>query len=288
MPSPHTIRQGLDIAGIRFEIECDEYLLHHLEPKLNGFYSDAPAPYKLVIKQSGPENAGLIHDEIPSIICASDKIIIEHPGIFRTEFCQNSGMGQILFRHRPGDLDGTWPPRGPWMGLKSLYATLLLKQKSGVMVHAGGVFKKKRAVVFLGHSGAGKSTITALLESAWGEASVLNDESIALTLDQNSIIAHSTPFSGLLDRKRFRNCAPTHQLINLIQAPSTELKSFPLADRLRLIMECTVLPPGDSRLEQRAFEMAVQLAKIGNWNSVHFRKSADEISQLFEKELERG
>ncbi len=279
-----SVKQGIKIADIHCEIECDSTLLSHLEPKLGGFFKNGVAPYKLVMRQNGPENSKWLNNAIPHMVPHPNKIIVRQDGIFELEMDLNTRCAELSYRLRPGDLTHRWPPRGPWMGLKCLYASLLLRKEQGAMVHAGGVYKNNKAFVFLGHSGAGKSTLTELLENRWGHQAVLNDESIALVFSKGCVVAHSTPFSGLLDRKRFRNQANAHMLLNLVQDTKTEFHPFAIADRLRLAMECTVLPPGDEGLEKRALNVGAKLAKACTWRAIHFTKNESTLDELFQKE----
>ena len=111
-----SVKQGIKIADIHCEIECDSTLLSHLEPKLGGFFKNGVAPYKLVMRQNGPENSKWLNNAIPHMVPHPNKIIIRQDGIFELEMDLNTRCAELSYRLRPGDLTHRWPPRGPWMG----------------------------------------------------------------------------------------------------------------------------------------------------------------------------
>ena len=61
---------------------------------------------------------------------------------------------------------------------------------SAVLIHAGGVIRRNRALVFLASDGGGKSTVVRQLVSGF----VLNDDQLIFRRDGERIMAHSTPF----------------------------------------------------------------------------------------------
>ena len=62
-------------------------------------------------------------------------------------------------------------------------------------IHASGVVKQGRACLFAGHSGAGKSTIAAMLARLEG-GEILHDDTVFLTEDQGVVMAEASPYLG--------------------------------------------------------------------------------------------
>ena len=80
--------------------------------------------------------------------------------------------------------------------LDELLVTNRLAAVEGVEVHACGVVDaSRRAQLFLGHSGAGKST-TARLWRQLRNARILSDDRIILRLSQDQLWMHGTPWHG--------------------------------------------------------------------------------------------
>jgi hypothetical protein len=78
--------------------------------------------------------------------------------------------------------------------LEDLLFRHLLADRRAVLVHACGVAWEGRGFLFVGASGAGKST-TARLWSAAG-ATILNDDRIVLEAAGDRVLIHPTPWSG--------------------------------------------------------------------------------------------
>jgi hypothetical protein len=74
-------------------------------------------------------------------------------------------------------------------GFRNL-TSYLLPNFSAVLIHAGGVVRHNRALIFLASDGGGKSTVIGTLTSG----SVLNDDQLILRRHGDQISAHSTPF----------------------------------------------------------------------------------------------
>ncbi len=67
----------------------------------------------------------------------------------------------------------------------------LLKKQGGIMLHASGIKTKKGIYLFLGNSGAGKSTIVQLIKDVFIPFS---DDNCIIKLVKNQYLAYQTPF----------------------------------------------------------------------------------------------
>jgi hypothetical protein len=96
----------------------------------------------------------------------------------------------------------------------------------GVEVHAVGIVDEiGRGHLFLGHSGAGKST-TARLWDAQPGARILSDDRIILRLREGTIWMYGTPWHGDAG-VALPECAPLSRMYLLEHAASNELISMP-------------------------------------------------------------
>jgi hypothetical protein len=76
--------------------------------------------------------------------------------------------------------------------LRVVYSSLAV-ERGGVLLHAAGVRRRGRGIIFPGRSGTGKSTIVGL---ASGEEEVLSDEILLVVKEGRSYRVWGTPFYG--------------------------------------------------------------------------------------------
>ena len=74
------------------------------------------------------------------------------------------------------------------------YLSFLIIENGGVPFHSSSVFRNGASLLFMGKSGAGKSTICQLLSEKWNKG---NDEYNAVLFDGNVLKSCSTPFVPL-------------------------------------------------------------------------------------------
>jgi hypothetical protein len=80
--------------------------------------------------------------------------------------------------------------------LDELLLVHYLSQRSGVIVHGCGIVEETGAgYLFVGHSGAGKTT-TALLWNGLPGVTILSDDRIVLRRNEGRVLMHVTPWHG--------------------------------------------------------------------------------------------
>lgn len=121
-----------------------------------------------------------------------------------------------------------------------LVYALFSMDSSIVPIHSSAVIHNGRAVLFLGESGAGKSTQTTLWTRHIEGSTMLNDDSPIVTIDRDgSVWAHGSPWSGKgmvfksesypvaafvrVEQSRFNRV----QRVNVAEALAALLPSFP-------------------------------------------------------------
>lgn len=150
--------------------------------------------------------------------------------------------------------------------LKALCAVLFV-ERGGFLLHASAVEQDDRAWVFVGQSGAGKSTVAAMFEPN----AVLNDELVGFTVGESTNV-WATPFSGTLNAPRRHRKVHFGGGFALTQTPKTFCEPLGVAQALRLLLSCVALPEGDSTLESLAFSHASLCAAQGGWSRLNFAK----------------
>ena len=103
----------------------------------------------------------------------------------------------------------------------------LLNRDGGLYVHAASVVRDGGALLFLGKSGAGKTTLSGLARSQGAE--VLSDDRTALRFVRGRLTAFGTPFHGT-GRHWAARRAPVHGVFFLEHAPETRARRLPLGE----------------------------------------------------------
>ncbi len=103
------------------------------------------------------------------------------------EFDKDFRNGTVYF-HKSGENDFLYP-------FLELLTINLLAESNGVLLHASCIDDNGSGYLFLGHSGAGKSTIANI----WNEEKgirILSDDRVIVSLSEEGLIAHGTPWHG--------------------------------------------------------------------------------------------
>lgn len=79
--------------------------------------------------------------------------------------------------------------------LDQILAITILHQKYGILIHSCGFVYKKKGYIFIGSSGAGKSTMAKILDKNKG-VHILNDDRIIVRKRHGRFYAYGTPWHG--------------------------------------------------------------------------------------------
>ncbi len=176
-----------------------------------------------------------------------------------------------LWHFRRGDFDATWDPRAghgritqcpnPYSIDTVLRIThsLVLADDGGFLLHAASAIRNKRAFLFAGVSGAGKTTMSRL---APGDATVLTDEISYVRCDPNKMndkrnknyIAFGTPFAGELARVGANTSAPLEALYLLVQGSENRIAPIAKIDAARAIMRHVLFFAEEKDLVAKVFD----------------------------------
>lgn len=92
-----------------------------------------------------------------------------------------------------------------------------------VAIHASTILYKEKAILVLGESGTGKSTHTRLWRENILGASLLNDDSPILRIEDDKVMAYGSPWSGKMNCY-VREGYPLAACIRLSQAPHNKIR----------------------------------------------------------------
>lgn len=144
-----------------------------------------------------------------------------------------------------------------WNSLFNLGASELLFRTGilftdGVVFHASGLDDNGRGIVFIGHSGAGKSTQLDLWRAAPGVV-LMNDDRVAVRTYADGAQCYGTPWGGTSDIA-CNHAAPLSALVLLEQAPQNDIRLISSAEAAPRLVPRMFLPYWDPALIRRALD----------------------------------
>jgi hypothetical protein len=158
-------------------------------------------------------------------------------------------------------------------GLDSLLRVLLsvvLLPRQGFLLHAATVVRNGRAYVFVGRSGAGKSTVASLSP----RGSVLTDEISLLRCYQGQWWAHGTPFWGEFRAAGRNERYPLAGIYALHQAAEDRVEPLAIKQALRALLPCVLFFNAEPRANQDLLTMLAGFAHDIPCNRLSFRRRA--------------
>ncbi|WPD24688.1 MAG: hypothetical protein SD837_09015 [Candidatus Electrothrix scaldis] len=163
------------------------------------------------------------------------------------------------------DLTLTEHRRSPlWQSLLNIGAGELILRTAilctgGLVFHASGLDDNGKGIVFVGHSGAGKSTQLELWNQELGVIS-MNDDRIAVRANKTGAMCYGTPWGGTSDIAR-NHAVPLSALVLLEQASKNAVEPLSPAVAAPQLAARAFLPYWDSTLIQRALDNLNTLLK---------------------------
>lgn len=158
------------------------------------------------------------------------------------------------------DIDRDDPKAGAALSsiIRTAYAQAILDHQA-VSIHASAVHNNGQAFLFMGKSGTGKSTHSALwIENIRG-TQLLNDDNPTIRLREGKAYAYGTPWSG--KTPCYRNAAfPIGGMVRLRQAPENRFRQLEGTDAFAALYPgCSVIIR-DSHLRNRLYDTLALLA----------------------------
>ncbi len=121
-----------------------------------------------------------------------------------------------------------------------IFYSVILTDRSGIVLHGAGIQRENESYVFFGPSGSGKSTIARLSK----KQIILSDELVIILKNKSIYTVHGTPFWGDFERCGQKSQAKLSKLFFLKKAG--ENKTIPLSSfqAIREILACIFSFPG--------------------------------------------
>ena len=127
----------------------------------------------------------------------------------------------------------------------------------GLVFHASGIDDNGKGIVFVGHSGAGKSTQVGLWSKFPG-VTAMNDDRIAVRVKNGNAVAYGTPWGGTANIAR-NHRAPLAAIVVLEQATENEIHPVQQSAAAPLLLPRTFLPYWDQALMCQAIDILGRL-----------------------------
>jgi hypothetical protein len=155
--------------------------------------------------------------------------------------------------------------------IRVLYATLITRNR-GLLLHASGVVKNKKAYCFAGISGSGKTTIAQLSKTV---GTVINDEIIAVRImPGNNVSVYGTPFWGEMRTGPAYTKKSPLQALYFLKKDTTSYSAVLNQDvALAKLLRCCCIFSNDSRDMERIMNLGIAFVKAMPVYELHFEKS---------------
>ena len=147
---------------------------------------------------------------------------------------------------------------GPnWQSLLNIGASELILRNvmlftGGIVFHSSALDDNGKGILFVGHSGAGKSTQAELWSEEAG-VTIINHDRNAVRIDDGKPICYGTPWGGTENITR-NHSAPLSALILVEQAADNYIQEVTPMAAASILSACAYLPYWDASLMIRAME----------------------------------
>ncbi len=155
--------------------------------------------------------------------------------------------------------------------LLRILLTMVLLPQRGFLLHGATVVRDRRAYVFFGRSGAGKSTVASLSPPG----SVLTDEISLLRHSNGSWQAHGTPFWGEFRAAGINRMFPVAGLYLLKQASQERVELLSVKHALRALLPCVLFFAGEKSAHETLLRTLMGLIAEIPCHRLYFRRNSE-------------
>ena len=153
--------------------------------------------------------------------------------------------------------------------LLRMFLSWALLPQDGFLLHAASVIRNGKAHVFVGRSGAGKSTVASLSP----QGSVLTDEISLINRVNGEWHAFGTPFWGEFRADGVNTSAPLGGIFRLIQSSGNCVKPMRSSELLKSLLPCVLFFSSEAADHKRLLKiLAAASAEIPGYN-LQFQKN---------------
>lgn len=178
---------------------------------------------------------------------------------------------------RRGDIEQAPIPRhGPFRAddspMLQYVVVRVLGRLGALVVHAATAIVDNEALVFVGHSRAGKSTIARIAESLG--ARIPTDDRTILNLEGDRFVAWGSPWYGSLVRKTPEG-APVRSIYLLQQSAQNRIEALPPGRAVKELFVRLVQPRLSSAELERSLATLEELVRRVSVSVLHFQPTAE-------------
>jgi hypothetical protein len=240
MPIDQKLECVVQIGDIPIALRTDDqHFLHLLRERYAGFLTSSQPDLELVFDLIEP---GPVSDDDVLVRRDGAEWLFER-GDFHARWDPRTGRGRVRQTANPYALDSV---------LRILHS-LVLSARGGFLLHAASGICDRRAFLFSGVSGAGKTTMTRLAPL---DATLLTDEISYVRPDGVGYSAYGTPFSGELAKAGENTSAPISALFFLEKGPENRVDELPAAEAVRRLMRNILFFAEDRNLVEQLLATA--------------------------------
>jgi hypothetical protein len=153
--------------------------------------------------------------------------------------------------------------------LLRMFLSWALLEQEGFLLHAATVLRNGKAYVFVGRSGAGKSTVASLSP----RGSVLTDEISLLKHVDGEWRAFGTPFWGEFRAEGANTSAPLAGIFRLVQATDNRVVPLRPSELLRTMLPCVLFFSSQLGDNDRLLQILVAASEQVAGYNLQFQKS---------------
>jgi hypothetical protein len=236
----------VDIGNLPVRLTTtDRSLVHLLEQRYAGFVNPSATPaFEFDVSVVAAETLG--NDADLSVRARTNQWVIER-GDFRAEWDATTRRGRIEQTVNPYAVDS----------VLRIVHTLLLSTQGGFLLHAASAVLGGRAMLFVGPSGAGKTTIARL---APRDVMLLSDEISYVRHVGDQYVAFGTPFAGELGHSGQPVSAPVAAVYRLERGLDNEVDRLGVTESVRTLMKNILFFADDSELTGHVLETSCHAA----------------------------
>ena len=153
--------------------------------------------------------------------------------------------------------------------LLRMYMSWALLPFDGFLLHAASVTRNGKAYIFVGRSGAGKSTVASLSP----RGSVLTDEVSLIRRTNGQWHAFGTPFWGEFKADGSNTSAPIAGIFRLIQARENRIEPLRPSELLKTLLPCVLFFSSNVADHEKLLQVLVGACQGIQGSNLWFRKS---------------
>ncbi len=154
--------------------------------------------------------------------------------------------------------------------LLRILLSVLLLSKRGFLLHAATVVRERRAYIFTGRSGAGKSTVASLSPAG----SVLTDEISLLRFTESGWQAYGTPFWGGFRASGTNRRVPVGAIYSLVQSRDDQVERLTPKQAVRVLLPNVLFFNSGKRENQKLLAVLIAAAQQIPFYRLRFRRNA--------------